>query len=430
MFTTVQSYRHATTINTLPDSVLLRIFDFSIMDHDRHGLPFRPTLEWQKLVHVCQKWRRIVFASPDRLDLQLLCTRGTPVRENICLWPPIPLIIDYNWGGDEDENLTLSEEDDVIAALENPDRVHCVGISVTSSLLEKMAAVIQEPFPMLTHLWLSSEDGNVPVLPKAFLGGFAPRLRSAHLERIPFPALSTLLLSATDLVDLQLLNIPKTGFILQDKMVAVLVALTRLESLSIEFQSHLLDRRLLPPPTPITLPSLTSFNFRGVSEYLEDVVAQIDTPLLKTFTITYFNQLTFHIPRLSEFISRTESLDLPQFKRAGVVFCGNCVCVCLECDQAERFEGHFTLQVSCQRLDWQVSNMAQVLSQCFSISTLSSVNDLSINACDLQPGWEEDVDSTGWRGLLSPFTAVETLHISKQLAGHVTETWLPKSSQR
>jgi hypothetical protein len=49
------------------------------------------------------------------------------------------------------------------------------------------------------------------------------------------------------------------------------------------------------------------------------------------------------------------------------------------------------------------------------------VKDLSINACELQPGWEENVDSTEWLGLLRPFTAVETLHIYKQLDGHVTE---------
>jgi hypothetical protein len=43
----------------------------------------------------------------------------------------------------------------------------------------------------------------------------------------------------------------------------------------------------------------------------------------------------------------------------------------------------------------------------------------SLHQCELS--WEENVDSTEWLGLLRPFTAVETLHIYKQLDGHVTE---------
>ncbi len=31
--------------------------------------------------HVCQKWRSVVFGSPRRLNLRLLCTKRTPVRE-------------------------------------------------------------------------------------------------------------------------------------------------------------------------------------------------------------------------------------------------------------------------------------------------------------------------------------------------------------
>ncbi len=393
------------------------------MDHNAHGFPFPPIFEWRKLVHVCQRWRHIVFASPIRLGLQLLCTYGTPVRKNLGHWPPFPLVIDYctYWGADGGKSLALSDEDDVIAALEHPGRVRYVRISVTGSMLGRMAAAVQEPFPMLTHLWLSSEDENVPALPGEFLGGSAPSLRVAHLAGIPFPPM--LLSSALGLVDLRLLDIPHDGYISPEAMVAGLAALTGLRTLFIGFNSPtpLSRSRRSDPITRMGLPSLTTFNFRGVSEYLEDLVAQIDTPLLKNFTIMYFNQLAFQIPQLSQFISRTESLDLSRSKHARVGFGGRNVYVRLGCDQAEQLEGHFTLQISCQRLEWQVSHMAQVLGQCFANATLSSVDDLSIDARDLQPGWEEDADSTEWPGLLRPFTAVETLHVSKKLGGHVTE---------
>jgi hypothetical protein len=407
----------------LPDSVLLEIFDFCRMDHDAHGFPFPPILQWRTLVHVCQRWRLIIFASPLRLDLQLLCTHGTPVKKNLDTWPPLPLIIDYYTFWDDGKSPTLSEEEDVITALNHPDRVRYVGISVTNSLLGKMAAAMQEPFPMLTHLWLSSKDGNVPVLPGSFLGGFTPRLRVAHLEGIPFPSLPTLLLSATDLVDLQILNIPKIGYVSPEAMVAGLAALTRLETLSIGFQSATPrpDRVFLPPLARVVFPSLTAFNFRGVSEYLEDLVARIDTPLFTNVTIMYFNQLIFRIPRLSQFISRTGSLDLARFKHARVDFGESHVCVSLYEEVDQPGESRFALQISCQCLDWQISHMSQVLDQ--SSVALSHVGDLSIDGRDLHPGWRADDDSlvepSEWRGLLCPFIGVEKLRVSKQLAGHV-----------
>ncbi|KAH8999918.1 hypothetical protein EDB86DRAFT_3101529 [Lactarius hatsudake] len=339
--------------------------------------------------------------------------------KNLGYWPPFPLILDYRayCGADDasDKSLTPGDEGDVIAALEHPDRVRYVGISVTRSLLGKMAAAMQDSFPILTHLWLSSDDGNVPALPNTFLGGSAPSLQVAHLEGIPLLAFPKLLSSATDLVNLQLLNIPKTGFVLPDAMVAGLTTLTMLETLSIEFQSPtpLPDRRCPPPSTRVPFPSLVTFKFRGVSDYLEGLVARIDAPLLKAVTITYFNQLTFQIPRLSEFISHAEGLYFFRFKHARVDFGCNNVYVRLDCDQSEQLEGHLMLQILCQDLEWQVSHVVQILGQCFPTATLSSVGDLSVDTCGLQPSWKEDIDrTTEWPALLRPLTAVETLHIS------------------
>lgn len=398
------------------------------MDRDAHGFPFRPVLEWRRLVHVCRRWRYIIFESPLQLDLQLLCTHGTPVRKNLCYWPPIPLIVDYYtcWDADEGKGLTPSHDDDVMAALEHPGRVRYVGISATSSLLGKMGAAMQEPFPMLTHLWLSSKDGNVPALPETFLGGSTPCLRVVHLEGIPFPALSTLLLSATDLVELQLLNIPKTGYVSPDAMVAGLRALVRLEILSIGFQSptSFPDPRPQPPLTRVIFPALSTFTFRGVSEYLEYLVVQIDTPLLQNLTIVYFNQLKpFYIPQLSHFIHRTEGLDIRRFKHARVEFGESYVSVSLYEGyhaEPESLECHFALQISCKCLDWQTLHMTHVLGQCSAV--LSQVDDVFIDTYDLRPGWRADeyVEPSDWLELLSPFRGIRILRVSKQLTAHVT----------
>ena len=77
---------------------------------------------------------------------------------------------------------------------------------------------MRQQFPALIHLALSLESnfGRVlgPPLPDGFLGGSAPRLQTFKLEKIPFPALPKLLLSATDLVFLELWNVPYSGYTL------------------------------------------------------------------------------------------------------------------------------------------------------------------------------------------------------------------------
>lgn len=62
---------------------------------------------------VCQRWRQIVFTSPLRLSLQILCTDGTPLR-NLGVWSAIPFIVAY---------YRRIDEVNIIAALELPNRV-------------------------------------------------------------------------------------------------------------------------------------------------------------------------------------------------------------------------------------------------------------------------------------------------------------------
>ncbi len=45
------------------------------------------------MVHVCQKWRCVVFGSQRRLNIQLACRPTTPVREMLDIWPPLPIVI-------------------------------------------------------------------------------------------------------------------------------------------------------------------------------------------------------------------------------------------------------------------------------------------------------------------------------------------------
>ncbi len=86
---------------------------------------------------------------------------------------------------------------------------------------------MQEPFTELTRLRLLSnqKDGDMPVLPGAFLGGSTPYLREICLDGTALPAL---LLSVIDLVTLKLDKIPQIGYISPEAMVTGLAALSRL----------------------------------------------------------------------------------------------------------------------------------------------------------------------------------------------------------
>ena len=83
----------------LSDNVLLEIFDFCQKNHQSgRGFEAFPVPEavwdWHILVHVCPRWRQVVFASPLRLNLQILCTFRTPVRRSLDIWPTFPLHIE------------------------------------------------------------------------------------------------------------------------------------------------------------------------------------------------------------------------------------------------------------------------------------------------------------------------------------------------
>jgi len=113
-------------------------------------------------VHVCQRWRQIIFASPRRLDLHLSCSYGTPVRQNLVCWPVIlPIAIDYSGRLGPVNRISPDDEDNLIAALEHPGRVRHVEIFATCSPLQKVATVMQESFPALTYLGLALDLGDV-----------------------------------------------------------------------------------------------------------------------------------------------------------------------------------------------------------------------------------------------------------------------------
>ena len=419
-------------LEVLPDDGLLEVFDFYRMYGESLFPPrIKTTWKWHVLAHVCQRWRRIIYASPRRLDLQLICTRGTPVRKHLCCWPAFPISIDFFSDITSDGTrigviLGPAEEDNVIAALEHPGRVRRVGLTLTPSQLLKVSTAMQGSFPALTSLRLRSIHGNGLVLPDDFLGGSAPRLRNISLLGIPFPELPTLLSSASDLVELRLGRIPEAGYISPVSMAVCLGALTRLETLLIGFQSPTCrpSPRHTPPLTRTVLPALTEFRFRGVTEYLEDFVAQIHAPRLLDLKITYFNQLDFQVPQLSQFLRRQEILNPARLNNVHLEFSRSETCIKLTSSYQtpSRYsppEGPgLDLQILSEGPDWQTSHLNQMLRQCF--VELSDMDHLSVGDEFSGPDQHDGMDDTESLELLSLFTSVKSLLISEKMAGYIT----------
>jgi hypothetical protein len=79
------------------------------------------------------------------------------------------------------------------------------------------------------------------------------------------------------------------------------------------------------------------------------------------------------------------------------------------------FFEYLTFKISCSRIDWQVSSMAQICNQLSFF--LSSIEELNIDDTrgKLASICQVDMDDTQWLELFHPFTALPTLHISSPL---------------
>ncbi|KAI0270298.1 hypothetical protein BGY98DRAFT_1190018 [Russula aff. rugulosa BPL654] len=275
---------------------------------------------------------------------------------------------------------------------------------------------MQVPFPELTGLYLSCGSfGYAPVLPGSFLGGSAPRLRHLALVAFPLSGLSNLFLSTTNLVDLFLLHIPHFGYISPVAMVTCLSTLTSLERVELQFESPQSspdqETRRSPSPTRCILPALMIFQFKGVDEYLEDLVARIDTPRLRQLKATFFNDIEFHTLELIRFVSRSSTLKAPN--KAHVFFDNQTASVKL-LPQASNVK-YFEVEILCREPDWQLSSLAQICTM--SLPLLSTTENLFIyEESDSQLNWKDGIENIEWMELLLPFSAVKNLHLSKQFA--------------
>ena len=377
------------SIDMLPGEVLVEIFDFYVVEAmEEEDVYSENEMEaWRALVHVCRRWRSVVFGSPRRLKLKVYCTTQTPLRDRLDVWPALPLVI---------EGHTVNV-DNIIPLLECSDRINQIilwGSNYWEDIWEVMKVSLIS-FPELTYLSLEPNDKAEPVLPlsDSFLSGSVPRLQYLNLDNIPFPGLPKLLSSTTNLTILHLLNIPHSGYISPGAMVACLSLLTSLDRLVFGFRSSQSrpdrESRCPPPSSRTVLPVLTYLGFRGVCEYLEDLVARVDAPRLDFFQTTFFNDIVFDTPQIAQFISRTPTLKA--FEKATFYFGDYDACIRLFSKASSN--GRLDMTISCRELDWQVSFLEQLCTSfCFFLH-LPALEDLYIVWVWSQRNWGGDIDN-------------------------------------
>ena len=372
---------------------------------------------WFKLAHVCQRWRNIILGSASYLSLFLVCTKGTPVADMLAHSPPLPLVIDYY----QFRDITPEDEEGILRTLKQRDRVRRVRlrIPVTSLHLQELIMALDEEYPALEFLllspWIGDEKTNL-VFPETFQ---APHLRHLVLVGFALPIGSRLLTTAAGLVTLCLrMDHPSTD-LNPNILLHWLSFMPQLENLVILFlfavSNRDVQRQLARTPitTTITLPNLRYFKSQGVvSTYLEIIVRRIITPRLENLDIRFFNQLTFSVQRLQQFMNVTENL---RFETAEFNFAVGQVYVLGYPREKVDDMHNLHLSVGCDHLDWQVTSVAQIfnsLSQAF-----ASVEHLAFNHWEHYDSSEEhnEVDRIEWRNLLSLFSNVKTFRIDKGL---------------
>ncbi|KAH9953954.1 hypothetical protein BC827DRAFT_85252 [Russula dissimulans] len=404
-------YPTGTFIHILDDDSLLEIFQFCrpvilenvtgtirifrrIWTHERW---------WYKVAQVCQRWRHLVLASALHLRLSLVCTRGTPVAEMLAHSPPFPLVID---DVDDNDFIATEDEEGIILALKHRDRVRHIHLNLPPPNLQKIIMALEDEFPILECLLIEppTKQNLSLKLPKSLR---APHLRHLLLRNFAFPMGSPLL--TTSICSLSLLWVHPSVYFHPNDLLQRLSQMPHIETLGITFHSPVPNRdvewELLRRPrmTHVTLPNLSWFAFGGASAYLEALLPCITAPRLAKLEVIFFNQLSFRLPHLLDFLNTEENL---RFTSATLIFKQNNVVMFVHSRPEARIYD-LAINISCRKFDWQVASTAQIFSVLWMAST--AVENLTLRYERYSLESNNEADCTQWRDLLRSFSNVKTL---------------------
>jgi hypothetical protein len=407
------------TIEKLSDEVLLRTF--------LHYLDSSPQF-WHTVVHICRRWRHIIFTSHQTLRLRLFCTHGTPVSKTLDCWPALPIVVEYG-GCSELKPPGPEDEENVLAALKHSDRVSSIHLTVTKSLLKKLSS-IRGKFSELKDLVLLSHSDRPLTLPSTFLSG--PRLRRFHSTGVSFSAPLRFLLSSRDLVDVQLHDIPDSS--LSPKTLAdALSRLAHLRSLSlsygVRFAAITNIQANIPPLSEefvvkrVVIPSLSCLKYQGMSIYLDTFLGRLDAPRLADIEITFFYETRSEVSKLSEFINRTDMWK--SHLQADIRFSWLSDTTSISLTRSAPTCLKFQVNLYNSILDPLRSQMLSMARLCRDFPAFHLwVEDLRIKVTGPGIGsllfdWLKNVDCETWAMLIRSFEAAKCVHIAGDISTEV-----------
>jgi len=335
--------------------------------------------------------------------------------------PPLPLIIDHVYHSD---SISTEDEEGMMLALQHHHRVRRIRLRISVPNLQKVIAALGNEFPVLEWLYIQppvKQDRSL-VLPESFR---APRLRHLKLSSFAFPTGSPLLTTAVGLVTLSLDHISPSVYSHPNDLVHRLSQMPQLETLGIAFHSPVPNRdvkqELLHKPltTHATLPNLRWFVFKGASAYLEALLSCMTVPLLAKLQVGFFNQLTFHLPHLRQFLNTAENLRL---NGATLSFWEESFSARVYPNKDARMYALY-INVGCGHVDWQVASAAQI----FSVlrSAFYAVENLTLEGYrryGVSTEWRDEADRTQWRDLLRSFSNVKTLRVADGLISQLSRS--------
>jgi hypothetical protein len=149
-----------------------------------------------------------------------------------------------------------------------------------------------------------------------------------------------------------------------------------------------------------------------VSVYLDNLVAQINTPILKQLNLTLFSELDFTLVNLTKFIRRWQSAEAFGCLVARVIF--NKDGASVHTGYEQQGTGKISLHVNCDPLNRRIDSATQVCSALGDV--VSAVEELTLDHyMDGIPSPWSPLNSMGWHELLLPFVGVKKLHIGYSL---------------
>jgi len=332
--------------------------------------------------------------------------------------PPFPIVIDH-FHTDGGDLMTGDDVEGIILALKHRDRVRRIRFRTPAHMMEKIVVPIDGEFSMLEYMCIAPMHDMSIRFPKTFQ---APQLRHLILANFIYPIGSPLLSTAMGLVGLALVNMLPSTYFQPNKLLHRLSLLPQLETLSIGFdpsgsRNYVdLDVTHMHNSTHISLPNLRFFQFLGFNPYSEALLSRITAPHLEVVQVTFWEEETFSVPSLLQFMSTSEDLRLGSailsFNGEGAKLSGY---------PNETARSVFDMQVDAGP-GYKVSIAAQILNGLNPL--LSSVMYLTLDYNDYRwyPELQDEDEPTNWRVILRSFNDVKILLVGEGVIGKLSRS--------